>query len=195
MNGLTSKIGSRSQRRHGGMSRRVALRGLGTAALILAANSRGGGVLAQDASPAAVPSLFTDWAAAWSVDPAAGAGLYAADAVLEDVATGVAYSGPEGIVAHIAEIRAGLPDAMMTVSNGFVGDDHAMLEYVFDGTYTGQLPGLPAGTGQPVTIRGAALFELMDDLIVREAHYYDAYAFLVQLGVLPAPGAAATPTA
>jgi steroid delta-isomerase-like uncharacterized protein len=196
MNAQTYDRKSFSQLHGGSMSRRSALRGLGggAAALALVASSRVASVVAQEAPPSAMPSLFTQWAAAWTVDPAGVADLHAEDAVLEDVATGVVYDGADAIRAHIEEIRAGLPDAEMTVTTGFVGDAHAVLEYVFSGTYTGQLPGLPPGGGQPVTVRGVALFELADRKIVREAHYYDAYAFLIQLGVLPAPGAAASPT-
>lgn len=196
MNAVTHDRRSWSQLLGGSVSRRTALRGLssGTAALVLASGSRPGHVVAQDATPSAMSPLITEWAAAWTGDPAGVANLHADDAVLEDVATGAVFEGADAIRAHIEEIRAGLPDADMTVSSGFIGDDHAALEYVFSGTYTGQLPGLFPGSGQPVTVRGAALFELKAGRIVREAHYYDAYAFLIQLGALPAPSAVATPT-
>jgi steroid delta-isomerase-like uncharacterized protein len=180
--------------RFGGISRRAALRGLSgaTAAMALASGSRLD-VIAQGATPATVPALFTEWASTWSTDPAPVATIYAADAVLEDVATGVIYSGADAIAAHIADVHAGLPDASFMVNAGFATDDHAALEYVFSGTYSGQLPGLPAGAGQSVSARGASLIAFSGGRIVREAHYYDAYGFLIQLGVLPAPEAAATP--
>jgi steroid delta-isomerase-like uncharacterized protein len=178
-------------RRMVAMTRRGALRGIGSiAAFTLVSGARSGLVAAQEASPAAVPPLLSEWAAVWSSDPAQVETIYAPDAVLEDVATGVVYNGSDGVAAHVAEIRAGLPDAVYTVSSGFVAGDRAALEYVFSGAYTGQLPGLSAGAGQPISARGAALFELADGSIVRESHYYDAYGFLIQLGVLPAPGAA-----
>ena len=59
----------------------------------------------------------------------------------------------------------------------------------------GVYAGLPTGSGQTVTLPGAVIFELEGDRIRREAHYYDAYTLLVQLGVLPAPGMEATPAA
>jgi hypothetical protein len=65
---------------------------------------------------------------------------------------------------------------------------------VYGGTYAGSLPGLPPGAGQPFAVRGTAIFELQGGKIRRSASYFDFYSLLVQLGVLPAPEAAATPS-
>ena len=46
---------------------------------------------------------------------------------------------------------------------------------------------------RPVSNRVAALLELADGKVVREVHYWDLYAALIQIGALPAPSAA-TPT-
>ena len=58
----------------------------------------------------------------------------------------------------------------------------------------GAIPGLPPGSGQTVTLRGAVIFELADGMITRESHYYDVYVLLVQIGALPAPEMEGTPT-
>ncbi|MGH2560270.1 MAG: nuclear transport factor 2 family protein [Thermomicrobiales bacterium] len=183
----------------GSFSRRVALRRLGgglAAVSIAGTGFRTAPAAAQEGTPVALPPFLEEWVAAWSSgDTPRVAALYAEDAVLEDVATGASYHGPDEIAAHAAELATGLPDGAYDPSNGFIADDSAAIEFTYAGTYTGQLPGLPTGAGQAVSLRGATLFELANGKIRREAHYYDAYGFLIQLGVLPTPGAAATPEA
>lgn len=179
------------------LSRRAWLRRIAAAgALAVTADPRLGRVAAQEGTPATVPPLLADWAAAWSsADPARVTTLYAADADLEDVTAGTIYRGRDAIIARIADIAAGFPDHTDAIDVGFVAGDQAAAEYRFDGTYTGSMPGLPVGAGQQVSVRGAVLLEAEGGQIVRERQYYDAYGFLIQLGVLPAPGAPpATPS-
>ncbi len=75
----------------------------------------------------------------------------------------------------------------------FQGDDWAVLQAIFAGRYTGQLPGAPAGSGQPFAVPFVSVFRLADGRIQRNTDYFDAYSFLIQIGALAAPGAA-TPT-
>jgi hypothetical protein len=88
----------------------------------------------------------------------------------------------------------------IAVPTAFASDDWGAVEFSFTGTYTGALPGMPAGTGQTVTFRGASILKIGSEGIEEHHQYFDAYSILVQLGALPAPesgGASpvATPTA
>jgi len=150
---------------------------------------------AQEATPGTLPAPIEDWLNVWAVDPAGADTLYAADAILEDMAAGAAFHGLAEIKPHIEAEFAGFPDHTYEVTSAFVSGDRAAAEIVFTGTYTGTYAGLPPGTGQAVSLRVAVFIELAGDQIRREAHYYDSYSFLVQLGLLPAPGAEATPAA
>lgn len=144
---------------------------------------------AQDSTPTGdQPAFFEQWLAVWTQDPGQVDALYAEDAVLEDVAAGATFQGRVEIRGHIEAELAAFSDPGYEVRSIFTAGNWAAAEFVFSGVYSGSFPGLPPGSGQPVTLAGVAIFELGRDLIRRESHYYDAYGLLVQLGVLPAPG-------
>ncbi len=153
---------------------------------------------AQDSTPMpeSVPPIVQEWAAAWSEhdDGTRLAALYTDDATHEEVPSGTVFTGPQEIGGYAESHFAAFPDVMLELRSAFAAGDWAAAEWVYAGTYTGSLPGLPPGTGQPFSVRGTAIFELQDGKIQRSASYFDFYSLLVQLGVLPAPGAAATPT-
>lgn len=202
MNATTSERNPRAPSIAAGLSRRAALRGLGgggLAALALTAGAPSGprpaGIAAQEATPAALPPLFEEWLAVWGRDPDRADALYADEAVLEDVTAGAIFSGRDEVKAHVEDEFAALPDHTYELLSAFVAGDRAAAEFRWTATYTGTYPGLPPGTGQALSLRGAVFIELMDGRISREAHYYDAYALLVQLGLLPAPGAEDAPEA
>jgi steroid delta-isomerase-like uncharacterized protein len=150
---------------------------------------------AQEASPAAPPATLppplAEWAAAYSSGDADRLlALYTDDALWEEVAIGLAAHGQDEIRAHLDRLFTAVPDFTVDVNNGFVAGDQAVVEWVISGTYSADFPGLPPAAGQHFSLRGASVFELTDGKIRRYTEYWDAYAFLVQLGALPAPGAA-----
>ena len=154
------------------------------------------GAWAQEASPAATPeppSLLVEWEAAMAThDPDRILALYAADAVWEEVPLNLVARGTDEIRAHLERLFAATPDIAYDVTDGFAATDRAVAEWSITGTLTGDFPGLPPGTGQPFSVRGVSIFEVADGSITRYVEYWDAYAFLVQLGALPPP---ATPAA
>jgi steroid delta-isomerase-like uncharacterized protein len=158
-----------------------------------------GSVAAQEASPAASPvalsPLLDEWLAAFNAgDPERLLALYTDDAVWEEVAIGLEARGPDQIRAHLERLFTAAPDIRYEVTSGIVADDRAVLEWVVTGTYSADFPGLPPATGQPFSFRGASVFALADGKIRHYTEYWDAYTFLVQLGAVPAPAAAGTPT-
>jgi steroid delta-isomerase-like uncharacterized protein len=155
-------------------------------------------VAAQDAaptsSPAAPPSSLTAWAAAWaSGDPAQIAATYSSDAVFEEVPIGVTTHGQSELTTYLQGLKSAFPDFSLVVTDSFVTGNRAAAEWVVTGTYAGQFPGLPPGTGQHFSLRGASILELENGKVRRDREYWDAYAFLIALGALPAPSPAATP--
>ena len=157
-----------------------------------------GAVVAQEASPAASPAAIPEplaaWAAAWEVaDTDAILATFTEDAVFEEVPIGVVTRGHDELRAHIGGLKTAFPDFALVVTDAFVAGDWAAAEWVVTGTYSGQFPGLPAGTGQSVTIRGSSILELEGGKIREDREYWDAYAFLIAVGALSAPEAAATP--
>ena len=179
------------------MRRLVGLVSVFTLAAVLIS---GAAVTAQEASPAApsgdIPEELAAWAAAWAAaDTEAILATYTDDAVFEEVPIAVVTHGQDELRAHIEGLISAFPDFSLVVTNGFVADDWAAAEWVVSGTYSGQFPGLPPGAGQKISFRGSSILELEDGKIRADREYWDAYAFLVAAGALPAPEAAATPAA
>jgi steroid delta-isomerase-like uncharacterized protein len=168
--------------------------------LALAAALLTGAVVAQEASPAAeavaVPEPLTAWAAAWETGDVEGIlAAYTDDATYEEVALGIVTEGQDELRTHIEGLFGAAPDLSLVVTEAVVSGDRAAVEWIATATYTGQMAGLPPGSGQPFTLRGASILELEGDRIRADREYWDAYGFLIAVGALPAPEAAATPAA
>ncbi len=186
-----------------GLSRRAALARLGAGglAVLVATQARGAAAVehALDDNPATV--VLHAWLDAWnSPAPAAAvAALYAPDGTYEDAPAGVRCQ-PGGVEAFLAAF-AGQASEISLVSRGAVRAGHlAVAEWDLAFRYTGQLPGLPPGQGQRVSLRGATVFELVDatpagDRIRRSCDYYDGGALLRQVGGVPASVVARVPRA
>jgi steroid delta-isomerase-like uncharacterized protein len=163
-------------------------------ATLLATSSIAAQEMSPAASPAPLPASLTAWAAAWaSGDPTQIAATYTGDAVFEEVPLGVTTHGQDELSSYLQGLKSAFPDFSLVVTDGFVTDDRAAAQWVVTGTYTGQFPGLPPGTGQHFSLRGASVLELKHGKVRDDREYWDAYAFLIALGVLPAPSQAATP--
>jgi steroid delta-isomerase-like uncharacterized protein len=114
--------------------------------------------------------------------------------VFEEAPIGVATHCHDELRGHIEGRKTAFPDCSLVVTDAFVAGDWGAAEWVVTGTYSGQFPGLPAGNGQRVTIRGFSTLEL-EGKIREDRKYWDAYVILVAVGALPAPEATATPAA
>jgi steroid delta-isomerase-like uncharacterized protein len=178
------------------LSRRVALARLGAGGLGVALAARGLPVAALEATPpvADLPPVLQEFIAAQEArDLDRLLALHSEDAAVEEVPTGIVYEGREAIRGYFETFYAAFPDATMRYTNVFASDAWAGAEWTFSGTYTGQLPDLPPGGGQPLTVRGVDIIALAGDQVRGGRVYYDLYRFLVQLGVLPPPPAATPP--
>jgi steroid delta-isomerase-like uncharacterized protein len=178
------------------VSRRVALRASGGGAVALALRDAGV-VRAQAATPTAerVPPIVQAWIDAWNADdPVTNlAALYTADAVYEDVPTGLStVTMGTDVAGFVRAFVQEISDLAIQLRSGFGRDDHAAAEWDFRFRYTGQLPGLPPGTGQPILWHGATIFDLVGERIQRSADYYDNTGLLAAVGLLGMP--VATPT-
>jgi steroid delta-isomerase-like uncharacterized protein len=124
-------------------------------------------LLAQEASPSAEgSSILAAYGEAWSSGDAAQVGaLYTEDAVREDIPTGITSRGRAEIEAFATGLFETDADVRLVVTDGFVGERWAVVEWTFTGTRE--------ETGGGVTFRGASVLELEDGLIRQEADYYD----------------------
>jgi steroid delta-isomerase-like uncharacterized protein len=150
----------------GRVSRRVALHasGVGVAALALRETSA---AYAQEATPSVgmAPRIVQEWIEAWNSDDPAQqlAALYMADAIYEDVPTSTSsQTAGTDVAGLVRSFVQQISDRDVRLRSAFGGDDHAAAEWDFSFTYTGQLPGLPPGTGQHVDWHGVTIFDLAD---------------------------------
>jgi steroid delta-isomerase-like uncharacterized protein len=122
---------------------------------------------AQEASPSAgESSILTEYGEAWSSgDASQVAALYTEDAVREDVPTGTTSRGRAEIEALATGLFETDADVRLVVTDGFVGETWAVVEWTFSGTRQ--------ETGGEVTFRGASVLELEDGQIREETDYYD----------------------
>lgn len=176
--------------------RAVLVAGLG-ASLGLVRPPRSAAQSATPAAPSLPPALARFVAAMDAADPDQLAASYAPDGMLEEVGFGQRFTGRDAIRADEAGFLAGFQDVTIRVTDAFAAGDQGAVEWTFTGTYTGQLPGMPAGQGQRVQFRGASLLQFTPAGITAHQQYFDAYTILVQLGALPAPSGTspATPAA
>lgn len=159
-------------------------------------------LVAQEASPAPsqadVPAIVAEYVAALNAhDADRVAALYTDDAVVEQVVRdGNVFRGPAEITGWIAANLQGIPDLTVTTQSVITEGDRIAWAWLYEGSYTGQYPDLPAGQGQPIELRGVSLLTLRDGMIAEEAVYFDNASFLSQVGALPRSGTpeAGTPT-
>jgi steroid delta-isomerase-like uncharacterized protein len=173
---------------------------LSLAVTVLAGGLLVGNALAQDATPApasAQAEIVLAYEAALNLhDAEQVAALYSEDAVVEQaIQDGNVFTGREEITTWIDDNLQGIPDLTVETQSIIVEANRIAWEWIYQGTYTGQFPGAPAGEGQPIFLRAVSLLEIQDGLIVRETIYFDNEAFMTQIGALPGATPAATPEA
>ena len=143
---------------------------------------------AQQASPAAEgQSILDQYGRAWSSgDASQVAALYTEDAVREDIPTGTTSRGRDEIEAFATRLFETDADVRLEVTDGFVGETWAVVEWTFSGTRQ--------ETGGDVTFRGVSVLELEDGKIDRETDYYDLPEMQQQIEAAGGtPGALMTP--
>ncbi len=126
--------------------------------------------------------------AAWNAhDADAVAAVFAADAEVVDIASGVATNGRDAIRATAIERFRGFPDFSLEKVRLLIDVDNPVPanadRWIMRGTHTGVFIGLEP-TGKPVEVGGATFSEFdADGLVARDTHYIDLGALLRQLGL------------
>ena len=166
------------------VSRRATMK-IGAASLGVLAGGYTQRGLAQDG---VIPEVVRTFLDAWiALDPAAIAATYAADGRREDITTPTVFSGHDEIRQSLADFLGAFAGVTVEHPDVLSGPGPMAADtWVFTGDYVGQLPGFPAGSGQPLTIRGFTLIDIVDDEIARTVDYYDAASILAQIDGAPA---------
>lgn len=118
-------------------------------------------------------------------------GFFAADAVYEDRATHDRAEGRVAIQDWLAAVsRTFSSDCAFQLTDSFETEDGYAFEWVWRGTHDGSSARLPA-TGKRFEVRGVSVGRLASGKIVENHDYWDMTGFLMQVGLMPVPAAAA----
>jgi steroid delta-isomerase-like uncharacterized protein len=96
--------------------------------------------------------------------------------------------GRAGLADVLSRIVAGFPDLHWTVHETVVEGDRIMAYSSWTGTHNGEFLGIPA-TGRPVTVEAWTLDRYRSGQMIESRILMDVAGLLIQLGLLPAPGA------
>ena len=106
---------------------------------------------------------------------------FAADYTFETPS--VSLSGPAAAKEYYSALLGAFSDIEFVVEDSFGQGDKIAKRWVFHGTHTGELSGIPA-TGKRITLVGTTLARMVDGKVVEERDYADDLGLLQQLGVV-----------
>jgi steroid delta-isomerase-like uncharacterized protein len=112
--------------------------------------------------------------------------------VWEDVVEQVPLPGQgpglEGLKDILRAMRAGFPDLVFSIKEQIEEGDKVASRFEWTGTHHGPFFGVPA-TGKPVRVWGIVIDRLQSGRIKETRILMDAMGLMMQLGVVPGPGA------
>ncbi len=120
--------------------------------------------------------------------------LYSDDIVWQDVDIPEPLRGKEAVRQYVQGWFSAFPDIKLIVKNCLVTEDQVAGELEWTGTQTGLLqlgegmPALPA-TGKKVIGKGTYFVRMKDNKAVEVHTYPDTAGLMIQLGLMPMPGA------
>ena len=96
-------------------------------------------------------------------------------------------TGLTGLKDRVDALLSGL-DPTFTVEDVIAEDDRVAVRWTNTGTHSGTFLGIPA-TGRSFGIAGIDIYRLDHGKLAEHWHVVDMYAQMIQLGLIPAPGA------
>src|SRR5689334_14931960 len=91
--------------------------------------------------------------------------------------------GPKAFRAYYSAIRSALPDARYEVDDLIAEDDKVVVRWRLLGTHKGAFRGI-APTGQPITLKGIAIYRVEDGKLMERWVVSDLYGALNESGAL-----------
>ena len=121
------------------------------------------------------------------------AGEFAWEDVVEQVPLPGQAPGLEGLKDILRAMRAGFPDLVFAIEEQISEGDKVASRFEWTGTHRGEFLGIPA-TGRPVRVWGVVIDRLVEgrdgkSKIKETRIIMDTMGMMIQLGVVPAPGA------
>ena len=116
------------------------------------------------------------------------AGQFAWEDVVEQVPLPGQGPGLEGLKDILRAMRAGFPDIVFAIQEQISEGNKVASRFEWTGTHRGEFLGIPA-TGRPVRVWGMVIDRLVEGRIKETRIIMDTMGMMIQLGVIPAPGA------
>ncbi|CAD7341763.1 ester cyclase [Sphingomonadales bacterium 56] len=107
-------------------------------------------------------------------------GLYAADAVHEDIAFGHPKTGAEAIASGLGQFFVWFPDAHWEIDDQVISDTLIATTYLLTGSLQADMGKTP-GKGQAISLRGVHILKIANGKIVSSEDYWDADTFKRQI--------------
>ena len=105
------------------------------------------------------------------------------EGVVHDLNQGAREAGREAFATFLHRMQASYREQLHEVVVMASDDGHrAAAEYVVQGEYLRDDPGLPPANGQRYTLPGGAFFELREGRIARVSNYYNLQDWIAQVG-------------
>ncbi len=115
-----------------------------------------------------------------------------AEFVWEDVVEQVPFPGQgpgiEGLKDVLRSMRTAFPDIVFAVTEQIAEDDKVASRFEWTGTHQAEFLGVPA-TGRRVAVWGIVIDRLVEGRIKDTRIIMDILGLMIQLGVIPPPGA------
>jgi len=99
----------------------------------------------------------------------------------------VTLKGVSEVKQYYGAILRAFSDIEFVVEDAFGQGDKLAKRWVFRGTHTGELNGIPA-TGKRISLGGVTVARMVNGKLVEERDYADDLGLLQQLGVIPQLG-------
>lgn len=144
------------------------------------------------------PAWIRSYMDAWTAhDPSAVVGCMTDDVVYVDLGVGERMEGRSAVSDFAASMEPHFSsDYRFDLGRVLVTGDSYAAEWTMSGTHDGadEQRGLPA-TGHRFEIPGVSVGRLRDGKIAENTDYYNLASFLMQVGLMPAPETAPSPSA
>ena len=115
-------------------------------------------------------------------------GDFFADDVVEQVPFPGQGPGIEGLKDVLRNFRAAFPDIHSTIEEQIAEGDKVLTRFEWTGTHRGSFLGV-SPTGRPVKVWGMVIDRLKDGKVTHTRIIMDTLGMMMQLGVVPPPGA------
>jgi steroid delta-isomerase-like uncharacterized protein len=110
--------------------------------------------------------------------------FYSTNYVASDVGQAVLQRGHQGLREMLAAYWRAFPDLQFRVTDRVIEGSRAVIVWVAEGTHQGAIMNIPP-TGHPVEVRGVAVVDVQDGLVVRGQYIWDLAGMLRHMGLLP----------